>query len=170
MIRHRRYSLAPLGYDRSVHSIKADIHYRTRNQRWYFDGRVSTALTGVSGTIPGIVFIGTCSVCNSFGGYRVERNSASGEPGWRGPARRVPVFPVIRSNTLSRAPYTLSSPPPLSPLPSHRYIACETIQPRAFHLPVTLRSGRHPPVRLSSSCPSESFPRLSPVHSDTIAS
>lgn len=162
------YNLAPLGYERSVHPVKADIHYRARNQRWwYFDRRVSTALTGVSGTIPGTVFMGTCSVCNSSEGYRVERNSASGKPGRVHPRPRISRNPEQHAH----APYTIIVTTATTTIycRSHRYTTCETIQPRAFHLPVTLRYTilQYGP---SSSCPGESFPGLSPVHLDTIAS
>lgn len=165
------YNLAPLGYERSVHPVKADIHYRARNQRWwYFDRRVSTALTGVSGTIPGTVFMGTCSVCNSSEGYRVERNSASGKPGRvhsrprisRNPEQHAhaPYTIIVTGSTTTTITTAIPIDIPHARLYNRERSTCQLLW------------GRNTILRyeLSSSCPGESFPRLSPVHSDTIAS
>jgi len=140
-----------------VYSIRVDFHYRARDQRAILWRKRLNRLAGDDSGI--VVFMGTCSVCNSFKGYRVERNSASRERG------RVPAAPapIIRGNTLAIIP---RPPPP----PTHRYIPTRDYNRERSTCQLLWGRDTHPSMRYSPFMSRRILPRTSPVHSDVIAS
>lgn len=122
----------------------------------YFDGYASTDWRDNRDDSGIVVFMGTCSVCNSSEGYRVERNSASRESG------RVPAAPspVIRGNTLAPVRHHPLAAATATTVATHRIYPRGTATanvPLASYFEVgtlTLRCGAHP------SRPGGSFPGL----------